>query len=201
MMKMEEAANSIEVTSSNVDSQQDFLPTAVVDSPQRRYQDSSNSKEEENLLLCYEEVNYQDDSEEESNPEETLSGSMSGSSHAQCSGTMVVSDISSSPAQFCIPPTPSNTVLFSPNNAPWLTTASPQIGNAFSNFSPPMQVLQAQTTPKLHHLSPPIPSPVITGVYSPCIQLSGSPQFLPMFDTGQRDFHFLSGECACNIQQ
>lgn len=154
------------------------LMAAVANSP-TKLRNSSHIKEDANLLLCFEEVDYQDESsEEEMAPE-------------------VVSDTSSCSAQFYVPSTPSNTVLFSPNT-PWLTSASPHIGNGF-NFSPPMQVLQ-QTTPKLHHLSPPLPSPVITG-YGPCITLPGSPQFFPMFDAGQRpEFHFFPGECTCNVQ-
>ena len=205
MVKMEEATNGIEVAACNVNAQQQDFPLAAVgDSPPSGYQNSSDSKHDENLLLCCEEIKYPDDSEDEISPEDTLSGSMSGSSHVQYSNnnTMIVSNMNSSPAQFSIPSTPSNnSILFSPN--PWLTSARPQIGNAFSNFSPPMQPLQAQDTPKLHHLSPPVP---ITGVYSPCISLPGSslpgsPQFFPMFDAGQRDFHFLTGECACNVHQ
>jgi hypothetical protein len=187
-VKLEEAASAIEVVSCGIDSKQDFPLAPVVDSSPVKYHDI---KEDENLLLCYEEVDYPEESEGE---DDTLSGSISGSSHAHYSTMVVSSDVSSSPAQFCLPSTPSNAVLISPTT-PWLTSASPQIGNAFSNnFSPPMQAVQTPT--KLHHLPPPVPSPAITGVYSSC--MASSPQLFPMFDAGH---HFLTGECTYNIQQ
>ena len=166
----------------------DPAPMSVLVSQEIVSMKTSRDKNADNLFLCLEEVNYQDESDDDTLKDENLPCS-------QCqSQLVVVSDIgpSSSPTQFCSnfgPSTPSASVLFSPNT-PWLTTSSPQITNLFTtNFSSPLQPLEPQTTPKLHH-PPPISSP---SLYSPCISFSSS---LPAynFEVGQGDLQWISGD-------
>ena len=106
------------------------------------------------LLFCLEEVDESvsgdENPQDEPNPQEN-----------------VVVSTSSPTTPFCYGAGAGNAVIFSPG--PWLTSSSPgpQIANVFSNFSPPLQPIQA--TSKLHHLSPPISTPMVP--YSPCIPM------------------------------
>ena len=157
---------------------------APTDTPLVSLPTSSCSDDDDNLLLCLEEV---DDSSEENIEEENLSESQPQS--------VVIADADSSFTQYCgyIPSTPSNAMLFSPST-PWLSSSSPQIASVFTaNFSPPMQPLQPQNTPKLHHLSPPSSAPIVSSsVYSP---FPNSPCFLPMYNYEEGgEFYWIQGD-------
>ena len=197
-MDEEEASSNMEVV---LGSQQEFpissplIPTEETISCGNNIGNMGGSGSNTNgsNLLCYEEVAY--DSDDDILADDAISGSSqpSGGGGSGSNGNNnnspygIATVIGSSPTQFC-GSTPGNAVLFSPNT-PWLTSASPQIASTFTNFSPPMQALQA---PKLQHFSP--PSMQIPSMYSPCITLPGSPQFIPtMLSAGQGDFHLLGG--------
>lgn len=138
----------------------------------------ASSSDTGNLLLCLEEVESLSGDEFQEGEEE----------EEACAATVLVpggGQAAAATADFCnpVPATPSNNsaVMFSPPNGPWLTSSScsPRITSVFGgSLSPPLQPLYPQaTTPRLHHLSPP-PS-----MYSPCIPMPNSPQFLMYNDT------------------
>ncbi len=167
----------------------------LTDTPLVSLPTSSCSKDDDALLLCFEEVSYQDDSGDDNIKEDNLS------SGSQQPPSIVVADPDSSFAQYygCMSSAPSNSMLFSPNT-PWLTSSSPQIASVFAtSFSPPMQPLQPQATPKLHHLSP--PNSNLTGIYNPFPNsFPNSPLFLPMYNYDESgELHWVPGDTA--IQQ
>ena len=157
------------------------------------------SQSGEDNLLCLETVSYQDESEDESeNSIPATAPPLLSLPSSQPRLVMVASgtNSSSSPTQYYnhMPLTPSSGVLFSPNNTPWLTSPSPQIFS--SAFTSPLQPLQLQTTPKLHHLSPPISisTPVLSSMYSPEISVTNSPRYIPAYSIDQGQSELLQWE-------
>lgn len=166
--------------------------TTGEDEQEQQQQQLQENGRDDDLLLCLEEINYHDESGDEAlsglpsstqlqpNPAVTAAAAAAAAATAAAAtngGCTIAVTSPDSPHDQFLGYVSSNTtaVLFSPST-PWLSSTSPQIANVFGSISPPMQPLQTQnTTPKLHHYTPP------TNIYSPtCFLPGGSPKLFSL---------------------